>query len=172
MTGSLSSQQLDRARGALVGAAVGDALGVPYEFAARLSSTDVPEMRGGGLGDFAPGEWSDDTAMLAAVARAGAAHRSLTDGAAIDDVARGFLDWFASNPPDVGNQTRAVLSTRGLAESATPGTALGKAALAVQKAAPDRAGNGALMRTAPVALAHLGDRAEMAEAARAVAALT
>ncbi|MFC6467396.1 ADP-ribosylglycohydrolase family protein [Gordonia humi] len=171
---ALTTEQLDRARGALVGAAVGDALGVPYEFAPRLSAQTEPVMRGGGLGDFAPGEWSDDTAMLMAVARAGAEHGSLTTQAALDTVAEGFLDWFSSNPPDVGNQTRRVLSAAlrdRSAERSIGATMLG-ASDELLRSGERTAGNGALMRTAPVALAHLDDRDALARAARAVATLT
>lgn len=50
---------LDRAAGALVGVAVGDALGAPYEF--DMPGPAAPAMRGGGLGPWEPGEWTDDT---------------------------------------------------------------------------------------------------------------
>ncbi|ALG85262.1 ADP-ribosylglycohydrolase family protein [Gordonia phthalatica] len=174
MTATLSPVQLDRARGTLVGAAVGDALGVPYEFGLRLGSTAVPEMRGGGLGDFAPGEWSDDTSMLAAIARAGAQHRELRSTAALDTVAAGFLDWYGSNPPDIGNQTRAVLgATARAAHDQTPlSEVMTTESIDVASKRRHSAGNGALMRTAPVALAHLDDRSALAEAAGAVARLT
>lgn len=46
---------MDRAVGALLGTAVGDALGIPYKFGPR--GVDPPAcMLGGGLGGFAPGE--------------------------------------------------------------------------------------------------------------------
>ncbi|HWH29919.1 MAG TPA: hypothetical protein VNU26_13325 [Mycobacteriales bacterium] len=47
---------LDRAVGVLLGAAAGDALGVPYEYGSRpLPPTDhQPRMLGGGLGGYAP----------------------------------------------------------------------------------------------------------------------
>ena len=163
---ALTASQLDRARGALIGCAVGDALGVPYEFGPRLSAADDPVMRGGGLGDVAPGEWSDDTSRAFAVARAAAEHHDLTTPAALDAVAAGFLDWFATDPPDVGIQTRRVLDT------ARRGTAMRDAADDLMLQGARTAGNGALMRTAPVALAHLHDRARLADAARAVARLT
>lgn len=53
-----------------------------------------------------------------------------------------------------------------------PATAMGAAAAAHARTHQHAAGNGALMRTAPVALAHLDDRLACAEAARAVAGLT
>ena len=60
--------QTDRAAGVLVGQAIGDALGVPYEFGtARLDAETGPQMIGGGLGNYAPGEWSDDTQMAEAL---------------------------------------------------------------------------------------------------------
>ncbi|GAC80902.1 ADP-ribosylglycohydrolase [Gordonia malaquae] len=170
---SLTGEVLDRARGALIGGAVGDALGVPYEFSLRLASTGVPIMRGGGLGDFAPGEWSDDTSMAMGVAMAGARHRTLVSPAALDDVAAGFLDWFESNPPDVGNQTRKVLGNvhRGTSDTGLSTRTL-DASRDFAQTAEHTGGNGALMRTAPVALAHLDDRNALADAAQNVARLT
>ena len=76
------------------------------------------------------------------------------------------MRWFASRPPDVGNQTRAVLS------DAQHGTAPAVAAAAFQTRQPDAAGNGALMRTGPVALAFIGDRDAVARLAADAAALT
>lgn len=174
MTVTSSADQLDRARGALVGTAVGDALGVPYEFGARLSTTAIPEMLGGGLGDFAPGEWSDDTSMLAAIARAAADHGELRSSAALDAVAAGFLEWYASDPPDVGYQTRAVLDRASRADTGGRGigAVMTEESLLVLAERSRSAGNGALMRTAPVPLAHLNDRVQTAAAARDVARLT
>ncbi|MGO3325372.1 ADP-ribosylglycohydrolase family protein [Gordonia sp. (in: high G+C Gram-positive bacteria)] len=170
----LTPEQRDRARGALLGSAVGDALGVPYEFEPALSSTTEPVMKGGGLGDFEPGEWSDDTAMMMSVARAGAHHGTLLTQTALDEVADGFLEWFASDPPDVGNQTRRVLSDSLRHRSATEsiGQTMLRMSTALRQSGTRTGGNGALMRTAPVALAHLNDRDTLAQAASAVAALT
>ncbi|QRY61002.1 ADP-ribosylglycohydrolase family protein [Gordonia sp. PDNC005] len=170
---SLTHDVQDRARGALIGGAVGDALGVPYEFSQRLASTGIPVMRGGGLGDFAPGEWSDDTSMAMGVAMAGARHRTFGTQSALDDVAAGFLDWFESHPPDIGNQTRAVLGAvqRGASDTGLSTRTL-DASRDFAQTARHTGGNGALMRTAPVALAHLNDRNALADAAQNVARLT
>lgn len=127
----------DRAYGVLLGTAVGDALGVPYEFESiRLPAEESPRMLGGGLGDFAPGEWSDDTSMALAVAQAAATGADLTSDAGLDMVAAGFLRWFDTDPPDVGNQTRAVLSqVRGLPEAGL-GAAMTAASAAYVEARP------------------------------------
>jgi ADP-ribosyl-[dinitrogen reductase] hydrolase len=150
----------DRIAGALLGMAAGDALGAGYEFA------DPPRgevsMIGGGLGDFAPGEWTDDTSMALCIAEVTAT--GTLDLAAIGDR---FIAWLRSGPADVGISTGAVL------RQARSGTELASIAGEYFRSHPrGAAGNGALMRTAPVALAHLGDDAAIASAARSVAALT
>jgi len=166
----------DRAAGALLGLACGDALGVPYEFdRLRLGPDQPPAMLGGGLGDFEAGEWSDDTCMAIAVAEGLCTGDSLRER--LDAIARRFLDWYRSSPADIGVQTRAVLAGAALGAAPSshergPGAALAGEAAAYARAHPHAAGNGALMRTAPVALAHLDDRAACAGAATAVAALT
>ncbi|BBY07101.1 hypothetical protein [Mycobacterium noviomagense] len=52
-----TAAQRDRACGALLGTAAGDALGAGYEFARPLGPGQPVEMIGGGLGPFKPGEW-------------------------------------------------------------------------------------------------------------------
>lgn len=153
---------LDRAAGALVGLAAGDALGAPWEFSRPDDDEPVAPI-GGGPFALAPGEWTDDTAQAVAIALEAA------DGPP-DPLAVGarFLAWFAADPPDVGTSTRAVLA-------AADGDAarLTAAAARFLAANPRRgAGNGALMRTAPVALAHLGDDVRLVERATTMAALT
>ena len=78
-----------------------------------------------------------------------------------------MVRWYRSRPRDVGNQTAAVLGGVGRRH---PSAA--EAASAYQSEHPEAAGNGALMRTGPVALAHLGDRDAVATLAADVAALT
>ncbi|MFI8775439.1 ADP-ribosylglycohydrolase family protein [Gordonia sp. NPDC062954] len=172
----LSPTQLDRATGVLLGTAVGDALGVPYEFESRILRADeTPQMLGGGLGDFAPGEWSDDTSMALAIALVAATGADLNSDDALDAVGENFLRWFDGGPPDVGTQTRAVLSaTRRRLDSGERGVSriMREESRRYADARPRSAGNGALMRTAPVALAHLDDRDRLADAARLVASLT
>ena len=167
----LDPQCTDRAAGVLLGAAVGDALGVPYEFQATLTGNEQPRMIGGGLGPYKPGEYSDDTQMQVCIAEVAATGADLRGAEALDAVAANFQRWLSEGASDVGNQTRAVLDAAGRASGAA-GAAMREAAATFTAARANSAGNGSLMRTGIVALAHLGDAAEMAEAAVAVSGLT
>jgi ADP-ribosylglycohydrolase len=157
----MDSATIDRAVGAVLASAAGDALGAPYEFGPPNPSAPCA-MEGGGGHRWEPGEWTDDTQMAVAVLSVLAT--GSTDVAAMGEE---MVRWYRSRPRDVGIQTAGVLGGVGdrfltAAESAA----------AYQAEHTNAAGNGALMRTAPVALAHLGDRAAVAKLAADVAALT
>lgn len=164
----LTPAQIDRACGVLVAAAAGDALGAGYEFA-PVTPDLVPAMIGGGLGDFAPGEWTDDTAQAVAIAQIAATGIDLRTPEALTAIAQRFADWYAGDPADVGVQTAAVLSLAGPTPS---GVGMAVAARQVHDRSGRSAGNGSLMRTGPVALAYLDDPAGLVEAAMAISALT
>lgn len=159
----LSGDQADRAAGVLLASAAGDALGAGYEFTYPKPS-DTISMKGGGPFGFAPGEWTDDTSMAVAVARVTAQGLDVRSTAGLDAVAAGFAEWYDSNPKDIGNQTRAVLSQRDRSGRGMQATAAGLHGL--------KGGNGSLMRTAAVGIAYLDDAAACAEAALQVSALT
>ncbi|MFD7689401.1 ADP-ribosylglycohydrolase family protein [Streptomyces sp. NPDC059781] len=155
----------ERALGAVIGSAVGDALGAPFEFgpegafSARFPAPGAGgEMCGGGGWD--PGEATDDTQMAVLVAE------SLLERGGLDlpDVFRRFRRWAASDPKDIGLQTEAVL---------TSGDPWDLAAALHFRTSQRAAGNGALMRAAPSAVyfAPLGRDATM-DAARRLSALT
>jgi ADP-ribosylglycohydrolase len=167
---TLTSDQRDRAAGVLLGAACGDALGVPYEFATRLPETATPKMIGGGLGPYEPGEYSDDTQMHTCIAEVAALGRDLRTETALDGITVRFLRWYREGASDIGNQTRVVLAEvdRLSGLSAT----MRRAAEKLHHRTGRSAGNGSLMRTAVVALPYLSDPAGMAEAARLVSGLT
>jgi len=57
-----------RMRGALIGLAVGDALGTTLEFRKPGSFTPITDMVGGGPFRLKPGEWTDDTSMALCLA--------------------------------------------------------------------------------------------------------
>ena len=102
---------LDRARGCAVGAAVGDALGMPLEFGPRQPLGGlVWEMRPGRL---PAGTFTDDTEMALAVADSLLAC-SVLDG---KDLAQRFVAWYRAGPADVGIHTRAVLSRMATGEA-------------------------------------------------------
>jgi ADP-ribosylglycohydrolase len=142
-----------------VGLAAGDALGAGYEFTTPVGEID---MIGGGLGPWAPGESTDDTQMAICIAEVIA--DSVWDPHAIGER---FLAWLADGPKDVGTQTRGVLA------GAASGADLPERARDYYEQHPRRAaGNGSLMRTAPVALAFADEDAALAEAATEASALT
>ena len=162
----LDAKQHDRAVGVLLGSAAGDALGVHYEYGSRRLDGE-PQLLGGGLGGLAPGQWSDDTEMACAITEVPVTGADLRTEGALDAVAAQFARWYADGPPDIGIQTRAVLSARPV-----DAAAMRAVARELHERTGRSAGNGSLMRTGPVALAHLGHPHAIAEAARAVSALT
>jgi ADP-ribosyl-[dinitrogen reductase] hydrolase len=150
---------MDRAAGVLVGLATGDALGAGYEFTHPDKDAEVC-MKGGGSFGWKPGEWTDDTQMAIYIARCAA--KGYLDEL---EVGQCFLDWYASNPPDVGVQTSKVLGG-----ALTPADLFDRARAAFEDSGGE--GNGSLMRTAPVALAYLDDEQAAFEAAMRISALT
>lgn len=166
--------ELDRAAGVIVAAAAGDASGAGYEFRAPCPATEV-EMRQGALTGRPAGSWTDDTDMAICIAEVAATGERLDlsiEGRGA--VALRFKDWYESHPPDIGNHTRAVLAQAIGANPEPPldGDWLSGAALDYQNAHPNSAGNGSLMRTGPVAVAGLGDDAQLMRTAAAISALT
>ena len=80
----------DRAIGALLGLAVGDAVGTTLEFKARDTYPPLTDMVGGGPFGLKPGQWTDDTAMALALAD------SLAERGGLDeqDLLARFSDWW------------------------------------------------------------------------------
>ncbi|MEV0448748.1 ADP-ribosylglycohydrolase family protein [Streptomyces sp. NPDC050600] len=153
----------DRAIGAVLGSAVGDALGAPFEFGLpgvfRERFPDgVGEMCGGG--GWEPGEATDDTQMAVLVGE------SLLERGGLDlpDVFARFRRWAAADPKDIGLQTEAVL---------LDGDPWDTAAALHFQVNGRAAGNGSLMRAATPAV-HFASagRATTMAAARRIAALT
>jgi ADP-ribosyl-[dinitrogen reductase] hydrolase len=163
----LTTAQLDRACGVLLATAAGDALGAGYEFGPPLPSDATVAMKGGGSLGWAPGEWTDDTSMALVIAETAATGADLRTAPAQDAIIARWADW-AKDARDVGIQTGDIL------DAVRNGTAA--EALAASRELHERtghtAGNGSLMRTAPVALAYLGDPDGLTEAATALSALT
>ena len=166
---TLTTAQLDRACGVLLGTAAGDALGAAYEFGPPRGPELEVAMVGGGSFGWEPGEWTDDTSMAIAIAEVAATGADLRQEQALDAVVTRWHGW-SQHAKDVGVQTRSVLSRAGR-QGISAQTARAESA-ALHKLTGRTAGNGSLMRTAPVALAYLDDEAALVEAARAVSELT
>ena len=168
----LTTAQSDRAAGVLLGLAAGDALGAGYEFGPPLADDVDVSMKGGGSFGWAPGEWTDDTSMALAIAEVTAEGADLLSEEAQDRIAGRWTSW-ADTAKDVGIQTRQVLrsATRSVGTQPTA-EGLRTAAAQLHRRTGRTAGNGSLMRTAPVALARLDDPAGLVEAAAALSALT
>ena len=166
---TLTPAQLDRAVGALLGTAAGDALGGPFEFGPPRGPQLEVAMVGGGSFGWEAGEWTDDTSMAIAIAEVAATGADLREEEALDALARRWHGW-SQHANDVGVQTRSVLSRAGR-RGISAQTARTESA-ALHELAGRTAGNGSLMRTAPLALAYLDDELGLVEAARLVSELT
>ena len=150
----------DRARGAFLGLAVGDALGAPVEFMTtgeiRAQFGVLTEIVGGGWLRLKPGQVTDDTEMALCIARAVVSCQGWDLGA----IAEQFSRWLRSKPVDVGDTCR-----RGIRGYMLTG----------QLETPCNqwdAGNGAAMRMLPAAILSTGDDALLREYAVAQARIT
>lgn len=162
----LTTAQRDRAVGAMVGLAVGDALGAGYEFGPPVAPEAV-DMIGGGLGPFAPGEWTDDTSMAIPLLRVVARGADLADTAVQDEIAGAWIDWTYESC-DVGNTTWDALRA-GTDRSAA---AVAGRARSRFEAGHSGAGNGTLMRTTPIVFGYLADPEGLTAVARRYSDLT
>lgn len=165
----LATAQHDRACGTLLATAAGDALGAGYEFDPPRKPDEPVGMIGGGLGPFQPGEWTDDTSMAIAIAEVAATGADLESEVALDAVVTRWHEW-SKTAKDVGVQTRAVLAAAGR-RGIGAHSALQESA-ALHQRSGRTAGNGSLMRTAPVELAYVDDEVGLVAASRKVSQLT
>ncbi|WP_222426587.1 ADP-ribosylglycohydrolase family protein [Amycolatopsis rhizosphaerae] len=116
----LNARQADRAAGALLGAAVADALGVPYEYGSRPLE-EQPRMHGGGLGGYAPGQWSDDTEMTVCLARVAATGLDLRTEDALNAIATASGGGMPTTRP-ISARRPVVFSARRRAAAVPPPT--------------------------------------------------
>ncbi len=77
-------------KSAFLGVAIGDALGVPFEFRSRSSLLESPvrDMMGYGTYDLPPGIWSDDSSLTFCLAE------SLIHGFDLNDISNRFVQWY------------------------------------------------------------------------------
>lgn len=133
-------EKKDRFLGCLVGLAVGDAYGTTYEFTDRLRMpSELPdEIVGGGPFNMNPGEWTDDTSMALCLAES-----LIEKGWDAYDQMNRYIKWWQEGYNsvkgecfDIGGATRNALSTFNMTGNYHYDT--------------QAAGNGVLMRIAPV----------------------
>lgn len=169
----------------VVGSAIGDALGAPYEFGPALSDDVIPQY-GPGKGGQEPGEWTDDTAMAVPILEGIYVGFSPGSDNGLQFTADRWFKWLQDDGRGAGNQISAVLNrakeeTR-LEQERTGEKPDGLVRIGpLFKAAEDHhretgksAGNGSLMRIAPLAIAYLNDGKEedLVQAATKLAQLT
>lgn len=140
----------DRARGAFVGLAVGDALGAPVEFCQRGQFEPLTGLRSGGKFQMQLGEWTDDTAMALCLADSLVASEGFD---ALDQMER-YWRWGSEGY----NSTR----DRAFGVGKTVAKAMARFLKTKEPLSgstdPRTAGNGSIMRLAPVVLFYLSVR--------------
>jgi len=157
---------LDKVQGCLVGLAVGDALGAPLEFqprrvVKRLYPHPLAEMIMSP--NWGVGEYTDDTKMALCIAD------SLVEkkGFSAQDVAARFLTWLVKDGKGCGNQIGAVLESDLYLQDP-----FGCSERYFLDHPSNAAGNGALMRCAPLALFWLYDPVRLEKCTIKAAQLT
>ena len=142
----------DRCRGAFLGLACGDAVGTTVEFAARGSFLPLQDMVGGGPFRLEPGQWTDDTSMALCLAAS-----LLETGFDPQDQMNRYCDWYHNGYMsstgrcfDIGTTVRDSLDDYETSGNPFSGPEH-----------PHSAGNGCIMRLAPVPIYYYPDRDEM-----------
>jgi len=153
-----------RVHGCLLGLALGDAAGAPFEFRRAHEIPDPAPLFELPWGRLPPGSTTDDTAMARNLVRS-LGERGRLDP---DDLIERHLAWFRSGPPDVGSLTRIVLTRMSRGERAID------AARAVwEERGPEvSAGNGSVMYCAPLGAAFANRPDELYELAPLLSSLT
>ena len=142
-----------RYRGSLLGLAVGDALGTPYEGLPRGSFAPVTDMAGGGHRGLPVGAWTDDTSLALCLAESLVARRAFDARDQMDRYLRWLQDghWSSTGYAfGIGHTTSLALARYELTRDPTSSG----------RTEPNSAGSGSLMRLAPVPLFFAADRAE------------
>lgn len=144
----------DRFRGCLLGLACGDAVGTTVEFKPRSTFPPVTDMVGGGPFRLKAGEWTDDTSMALCLAT------SLVECNGFDprDQMERYCRWrdegyLSSNGRcfDIGNTVADALRRYRATSDPFSGST-----------DPHTAGNGSLMRLAPVPMVYVNDLEQVA----------
>ncbi len=142
-----SAISTDKVIGLLLGAHSGEALGASFEFGpANNPDNFQTEIIGGGPFDWEPGAATDDMDMMMCLLRSFTSANDFDH----DDLARKFVDWYETEPADIGSTVAPALAK--MSEGKTP-TECGNPTESAQ-------GNGSLMRCAPISLFFEGESLE------------
>lgn len=135
---------IERYRGALLGLAAGDALGTTLEFHTPGSFQPIDDIVGGGPFRLQPGEWTDDTSMALCLAASLIERRAFDPVDQLERYVRWHREGYLSSNGrcfDIGNTTHAALTRFERTHQPYCGST-----------DPQAAGNGSIMRLAPVPL--------------------
>jgi len=142
VTVDLKLDELSRFRGCLLGLAIGDAVGATVEFQQRGNFPPISDMIGGGPHGLEPGQWTDDTSMALCLANSLVAQEGFDELDQMDRYCRWRDEGYMSSTGecfDIGNTTNDALNDYQASSKAIAGPT-----------GPDTAGNGSIMRLAPV----------------------
>lgn len=139
----------DRFRGCLLGLAVGDAVGTTLEFKAPGSFKPIHDMVGGGPFGLKPGEWTDDTSMALCLATSLVERQGFDPKDQMDHYCRWWKEGYLSSNGrcfDIGNTVASALTRYSQTGDPIAGST-----------SPHFAGNGSIMRLAPVPMFYYPD---------------
>jgi ADP-ribosylglycohydrolase len=131
-----------RYRGSLLGLAVADAIGTTLEFQPPGSFTPIDDMVGGGPFLLEPGQWTDDASMALCLAASLVEKQAFDPADQMDRYLRWYKEGYMSSNGrcfDVGNTVRDALHRYRQTGDPYAGST-----------DPYSAGNGSIMRLAPV----------------------
>lgn len=141
---------LERFRGCLLGLATGDAVGTTVEFRHRGSFSPVTDMVGGGPFHLKPGQWTDDTSMALCLATSLVTVGTFDAADQMNRYSRWYEDGYLSSTGvcfDIGNTVRQALHQYKGSGDPWSGSTHSRSA-----------GNGCLMRLAPIPMFYFPDR--------------
>jgi ADP-ribosyl-[dinitrogen reductase] hydrolase len=148
--------RINRARGCLLGLAIGDAVGTAVEFKARGSFKPITDMTGGGPFGLLPGQWTDDTSMALCLGAS-----LLEAGFDLNDQSFRYVRWFRDGYMsstghcfDIGIATQEALHRFERTGNPKAGSI-----------DPHSAGNGCIMRLAPIPIRYAGNPEQAAQLA-------
>ena len=137
----------DKYEGCLLGLACGDAVGTTVEFKRRGSFAPITDMVGGGPFNLVAGQWTDDTSMALCLAESLLAQKGFDAKDQMDRYLRWYNDGYMSSKGycfDIGLTISGALKNYSLHQNPYAGSTH-----------PRTAGNGSIMRLAPIPLYYL-----------------